>query len=212
MSVLHSESGDAHDSGSRATPPEGTGPAGHPDEPRADTLPLPSPAREAGRPEPPVHLLDRRRIALERTVNSLSGAAIAFAHLVALLVLWVTNAWSAWALSLLALAWPAVFAFLLWFAIGWPAIDYRHWRYRVDHEGIEIWSGVIWRQTVTVPRSRVQHIDVAQGPLERSYGLATLSIYTAGTRYSKVDLPGLDHGVALGLRDALLPKDAEPAV
>ena len=65
---------------------------------------------------------------------------------------------------------------------------------------------------MVVPRSRVQHIDVSQGPIERSYGLATLSIHTAGTEYSKVDLPGLGHSVALTVRDALLPKGAEPAV
>jgi hypothetical protein len=39
-----------------------------------------------------------------------------------------------------------------------------------------------------------------------------LSIHTAGTEYSKVDLPGLGHSVALTVRDALLPKGAEPAV
>jgi membrane protein YdbS with pleckstrin-like domain len=51
----------------------------------------------------------------------------------------------------------------------------------------------------------VQHIDVAQGPLERRYGLATLSIYTAGTEYARVDLPGLRHERAVAIRDHLLP-------
>lgn len=134
------------------------------------------------------------------------------AHLAACAVIWLTGVWPGWATGLLVLAWPPVLGLLVWQAIWWPAIDYRHWRYRVSGEGIEIWSGVIWRQTIAVPRSRVQHIDVSQGPFERSYGLATLSIYTAGTQYSKVDLPGLDHGVAIALRDGLLPKDAEPAV
>lgn len=203
MPVLNSGTADAHGS------PDSAAGSRHAAEGAADGGTTRS---SDGRPEIPFRALDPRRIALERTVNALVGAGIAFAHLVTCLVLWATGAWPSWAVSLLALAWPPVFAFLLWFAIGWPSLDYRHWRYRLDHEGVEIWSGVIWRQAVTVPRSRVQHIDVTQGPLERSYGLATLSVYTAGTRYSKVDLPGLDHGVALGLRDALLPKDAEPAV
>jgi membrane protein YdbS with pleckstrin-like domain len=51
----------------------------------------------------------------------------------------------------------------------------------------------------------VQHIDVAQGPLERRYGLATLSIYTAGTEYARVDLPGLTYARAVDIRDRLLP-------
>jgi membrane protein YdbS with pleckstrin-like domain len=160
----------------------------------------------------PVRRLDPRRISLDRTVNALVGATIAMAHLMACVVIWLTGAWPAWALGLLTLAWPPMLALLVWLAIWWPPIDYRHWRYRVSDDGIEIWSGVIWRQTVAVPRSRVQHIDVSQGPLERSYGLGTLSVYTAGTQYSKVDLPGLDHGLALALRDVLLPHDAERTV
>lgn len=160
----------------------------------------------------PVRSLDPRRIALDRTVGAITGFAIAFAHLLAVPVLWLTGAWPDWAILLLALSWPPALVLLVWLAIRWPEIEYRYWRYRVDADGIRIWSGVIWRQAVAVPRSRVQHIDVSQGPLERSYGLATLSIHTAGTRYSKVDLPGLDHAVALALRDSLLPKDAQPAV
>jgi uncharacterized protein len=160
----------------------------------------------------PVRRLDPRRISLDRTVNALVGAGLAMAHLMAAAVIWVSGAWGGWAATLAILAWPPVVLFLVWLAIWWPPLDHRHWAYRISGDGIEIWSGVIWRQTVAVPRSRVQHIDVSQGPLERSYGLATLTVYTAGTQYSRVDLPGLDHGLALALRDALLPHDAERTV
>jgi membrane protein YdbS with pleckstrin-like domain len=63
-----------------------------------------------------------------------------------------------------------------------------------------------------VPRSRVQHTDVSQGPLERRYGLGTLVIYTAGTSHSRVNLEGLDHEVARRIRAHLLPKDEGDAV
>ena len=49
----------------------------------------------------------------------------------------------------------------------------------------------IWRSITHVPRSRVQHTDVSQGPLERRYGLGTLIVYTAGTDHARVSLPGL---------------------
>jgi uncharacterized protein len=179
--------------------------------------PLPAaPRPDGGSFEPdasgPLRRLDPRRISLDRTANALFGAAMAMAHLMAAVVIWLSGAWPGWAVGLVWLAWPPVVALLVWVAIFWPPIDYRHWAYRVSREGIEIWSGVVWRQVIAVPRSRVQHIDVSQGPLERSYGLATLSVYTAGTQYSRVDLPGLDHGLALALRDALLPRDAERSV
>lgn len=101
---------------------------------------------------------------------------------------------------------------LAWFATAWPALAYRHWTYRLDEQGIEIRSGVVFRRVTTVPRSRVQHTDVSQGPLERRYGLGTLVIHTAGTEYARVELPGLAHGTATAVRDALLPKDGADAV
>jgi uncharacterized protein len=174
----------------------------------------PSPAPAVPQPIPgtegTIRSPDPRCISLDRTVNAIVGGAIATVHLIVALVLWVTA--DAPSALMVSVAWVPMTALLAWLSLRWPQIDYRYRRYRVDANGIEIWSGVVWRQAVVVPRSRVQHIDVSQGPAERSFGLATLSIHTAGTQHSKVDLRGLDHAVALAVRDGLLPKDAEPAV
>jgi membrane protein YdbS with pleckstrin-like domain len=155
--------------------------------------------------------LDPRHVQLEQVINAIFGAALSGMLLLVTLVLWLARGPHIDTLAA-SILWFPLTALLVWLTVRWPHINYRHWRYRVAPDGIEIWSGVLWRQAVAVPRSRVQHIDVSQGPIERSYGLATLSVYTAGTQYSKVDLPGLDHGVAIAIRDALLPKDAEPTV
>jgi uncharacterized protein len=165
----------------------------------------------SGQLEEPVLQLDPRYISLSRTISAIVWAAISGLHLISALVLLVARGLEAGTLVVMA-AWVPVTGLLAWLTFRWPHIEYRYWRYRAGRGGIEIWSGVAWRQAVAVPRSRIQHIDVSQGPVERSYGLATLSVYTAGTEHSKVDLPGLDHGVALALRDALLPKDDERAV
>jgi len=163
-------------------------------------------------PPATVQQLDPRVISVNRIAGAIVGVIFSGLHLIGAVSLFFAGDVPLWGRGLFALSWFPVTGLLLWLAVKWPVIEYRHWRYRVDAEGIEIWSGVIWRQQVVVPKSRVQHIDVSQGPVERSYGLATLSIHTAGTEYSKVDLPGLAHAVALTIRDALLPKDAEPAV
>jgi len=94
----------------------------------------------------------------------------------------------------------------------WPSIFYRHASYRLDDEGLEIRRGVVWRSIINVPRSRVQHTDVSQGPLERSHGLSTLIVHTAGTEHARVGLPGLSREDALSLRDQLLPRDGRDAV
>ena len=84
--------------------------------------------------------------------------------------------------------------------------------YRVDALGIEIRRGVVWQRVINVPRSRVQHTDVSQGPLERGSDLGTLVIFTAGTHYARVQLSGLQHLTALRIRDHLLPGGADDAV
>lgn len=86
----------------------------------------------------------------------------------------------------------------------WPPIAYRHLQFGVDETGIAIESGVLWRSRIALPRVRIQHTDVSQGPLERRYGIGTLKLYTAGSRHVKIELQGLNHDEALALRDALL--------
>jgi len=116
------------------------------------------------------------------------------------------------ALFMSAAAWMLGNIALAWHLQRWPAIDYRHTWYRVDDDGIEIRRGVYWRSVINVPRSRVQHTDVSQGPLERRYGLGTLVIYTAGTEFAKVTLGGLEHSVAMSIREHLMPERGTDAV
>jgi len=131
----------------------------------------------------------------------------------AALLLWLSSPFPpGWFVLLLPAGWLLVTAGVGWFGYMWPKYQFRWTSYVLDAEGIEIRSGVIWRTITNVPRSRVQHIDVSQGPLERSYGLGRLIIFTAGTHHSRVELPGLDHAVAFALRHHLLPRGADDAV
>src|SRR5688572_16414589 len=96
-------------------------------------------------------------------------------------------------------------ALLAWLMQAWPPVEYRYMSYRVDAAGLEIRRGVLWRHVITVPRSRIQHTDVSQGPIERRYGLGTLTLFTAGSEHQRVNLAGLDHERAQALRDPLVP-------
>jgi hypothetical protein len=99
-----------------------------------------------------------------------------------------------------------------WWQQAWPPLEYRHASYRVDANGLEIRRGVYFRAVTNVPRSRVQHTDVSQGPVSRRFGLGTLIIYTAGTEFARVAVPGLEYGMATWIRDMLLPKHGSDAV
>jgi membrane protein YdbS with pleckstrin-like domain len=159
-----------------------------------------------------VRQLDPRYVALERAVGWILTASVSAGILTAAGVLWLTADLPRWASALLMPGWLLIMLAIGWFSYVWPEVHYRHLSYALDAEGIEIRSGVWWREVVSVPRSRVQHIDVSQGPLERSYGLGRLVLYTAGIDHSRVELPGLSHEVALFLRDHLLPRGGDDAV
>lgn len=87
-----------------------------------------------------------------------------------------------------------------------PAVRYRTSWVRLDADGLEHEHGWLWRHHVSVPRSRIQHTDVTQGPYERRFGLATLVVYTAGTEHASIPIEGLSHETALAFRDALLAR------
>ena len=94
-----------------------------------------------------------------------------------------------------------------WF---WPLLAWRHAGWRKSDLGLEIRRGVLWRRVLDVPRSRVQHTDVLEGPLLRKYGLARLSVFTAGTTFAEVQLVGVKREVAHELRDWLIGRTEDP--
>jgi membrane protein YdbS with pleckstrin-like domain len=102
-------------------------------------------------------------------------------------------------------------AFLvLWSAFGFYRgyLEWAHTSWCLD-SALRIRRGRWWRSETIVPRVRIQHLDLSRGPLERTFGLATLTVFTAGSTLSSVSLGGLDDATAVGLRDALLPATAE---
>lgn len=155
--------------------------------------------------------LDPRALALDQMIGWMATGAIVLGLLSAQVILFLAEA-PVGLRTFLALFWLAVTVALGWRAQRWPEIEHRHASYKVDPQGIEIRKGVVWRRVINVPRSRVQHTDVSQGPLERNRGLGTLIIYTAGTDHARVDLSGLDHGTALRIREHLLAGEGTDAV
>lgn len=90
-------------------------------------------------------------------------------------------------------------------------IGYRSWKFtawKLDDTGLHVRRGRFWQKEILVPRSRVQHLDLERGPIERHFGLATLVVHTAGTRLHAVRQPGFSETDAVALRDALVPASA----
>lgn len=98
----------------------------------------------------------------------------------------------------------AVGVFTLLRTVVWPTLEWRAWSYVVRGHDVVLQHGVIWRVRRSVPRPRIQHVDVKSGPLDRAFGLAKCTLYTAGTGEEDATIPGLVHEQAEELRERLI--------
>lgn len=115
-------------------------------------------------------------------------------------------------LAATALGYAAVAAVAGFLAFWFPRRAYLAYGYRIDEKVLEIRNGVVVRLERLLPLSRLQHVDVKSGPVERAFGLATLVLYTAGTHEAVLRIPGLAAGDAVRLRDRLVAIGGDDAV
>ncbi len=156
--------------------------------------------------------LHENYIIVHRIVGAIVTAIMALSALVGAFIAILAADLPVWLNALIAVGWVILVATMGWTSWSWPPLEHRWTSYRVGPLGIELRKGVVFRRVITVPRSRIQHTDVSQGPLERQLGLATLHMFTAGTEHSEVDLPGLEHAIALRIRDHLVIGGEDDAV
>lgn len=185
-----------------------------PEAPHAKHVDVPAEARAAVPPMAPMledglpQRLDPSYVAYDR-LSGWVGVAVVF-------VLGVVGlgAFSIWSeptlakLAVLAAAWIALLVVLVATTLFLPRKRWERARWTISRAGLEIKKGVFFRSITNVPRSRVQHTDVTQGPIQRRFGLATLVVHTAGQQNSEVQLEGVSFDVAKALRDDLMAAGA----
>ncbi|MEM6347195.1 MAG: PH domain-containing protein [Bacteroidota bacterium] len=86
------------------------------------------------------------------------------------------------------------------------AKGYHRKAYSLRGHDLSYRSGWLWHKITTVPFSRVQHVEVDQGPIERALGLATLKVFTAGGSSSDLSVPGLSPERAKEMKTFILQK------
>lgn len=67
-------------------------------------------------------------------------------------------------------------------------LEVQRLAYQLREHDLSLRSGVITHRVESLPFSRIQHVNVHRGPIERSLGLATLQVSTAGP---DISIPGL---------------------
>jgi len=94
--------------------------------------------------------------------------------------------------------------------IGWILLTthlrYRRLAFSIDAAYLRITHGVLVHREKTIPIARLQHVDVDRGPFERLFGLASLSVFTAGGRAATFRIVGLTPERAEAMRARVLER------
>jgi uncharacterized protein len=134
------------------------------------------------------------KLASVRRLNA--GLTLGVLGLAALVVLGLTIGWVYGVLALVVCA--------AGFGWSWALIgrNQRSWKYAEREDELLVSHGILFRELVVVPYGRMQFVDVAAGPLERAFGIATVELHTA-TPATDAKIPGLHPDEASRLRDRL---------
>lgn len=92
-----------------------------------------------------------------------------------------------------------------------PGHVFRIHRWEVNEIGVYSRRGWLWQEWRAVPFARLQTVDVTSGPLQRSFGLATVTATTASAK-GPVLIEAIDQGQAADLaRDLAARAQGESA-
>ena len=95
-----------------------------------------------------------------------------------------------------------IFGFIfLYLKLGFPMK-----KYALRERDISYKSGLLIKKITTVPFSRIQHVEIDEKPISRLFGLASLSVYTAGDSSDDLVVKGLKKEVAIQLKEFIITK------
>ncbi|MDG5767615.1 PH domain-containing protein [Balneolales bacterium ANBcel1] len=194
-------------------PPE-TRNAGGPNEAGAGTESEPKPERESepevkpgtmppAVPEPELRdeqgrlYLSREAINAWRIAGSLGSLAYWLIPLGYGAIAMADTGWPVWPSYVLGILF---FVYTVLEATIIPYIRWKRWRYQVDHNEIDLQRGLFIVTRTLIPIKRVQHVDTRQGPVYRQFGLASVTITTAGDTH---EIPALSEPIADNLRNTI---------
>lgn len=190
-----------------------TSPSGAPGDP---TRPVPDPQPTAGPPQEPPRLEDPSdgRIGVDglrpvsaklipaRYIAGIPGYVIGLLAVAGGIVATVLTTW--W--------WPAAVGILpLILVVQGLAFTPRRVRalgYLDGEEDLTFATGIMFRSVTTIPYGRVQSVKIDEGPVDRRYGLAQITLTTAASG-STLTIPGLPKAEAERMRTLLSERGIE---
>ena len=80
-------------------------------------------------------------------------------------------------------------------------ISFRKRGYAIREKDVLYRSGWLVKKMRIVPLNRIQHISVQSGPIERMFGLSSVSLFTAGNHDADFSIKGLKEETAQQLKE-----------
>lgn len=99
-----------------------------------------------------------------------------------------------------------VYIFILILTVSLKTIGFKKRKFAVREKDISYKSGIFFKKLTTVPFSRIQHIEVDEGPLSRVYKLASLSVFTAGDSSDDLVIKGIKKETAIQIKEFISTK------
>lgn len=190
-------------------------PAERPDAPPAPTAPAPTPASPTPSPSAPPRLSDGSgllgaeglravspQLIPARYIAGIPGYVIGVAMVIGAIVCAIV--FDLWWLAPIALL-PLI---LVLQSLVLTPRRVRALGYLDGPEELTIANGILFRDVSTIPYGRIQSVKIDEGPVDRRFGLAQLTISTAAAG-STVLLPGLPKDDAERLRQLLTERGIE---
>jgi len=133
-------------------------------------------------------------------VKGLIENGIGIFVLMVLYAVHVYFSWKAWIGWIILVLIGITFLGAIWDIFIRPNLLYKHWRYDLDREYLQLKYGAIRERHEIIPMTKIQSVITKEGPLLRKYSLCTIEIETMGSSHG---IPALPKDVALQVRNEI---------
>jgi len=86
---------------------------------------------------------------------------------------------------------PIIFVVLFVLKLVHVILGFPKKGYLLRERDVSYCSGLLIYKLTTIPFNRIQHVEVSQNMVEKSFGLSRIKVFTAGGSVSDLSIPGL---------------------
>ncbi|NCU18034.1 PH domain-containing protein [Pallidibacillus pasinlerensis] len=133
-------------------------------------------------------------------ISELIGKTIFLFIIIGLYIMQKIFNWPPWIGIVLIFLFVLSCIWLLWGIFVKPFYLQKSWRYEISEEFAQMKKGIITVTHQVVPMTKVQSVELYQGPILRKYKLFSIKIGTMGTSH---EIPGLTEQEAKEIRDTI---------